>query len=91
MTTDTPRDLELELDRMFAQRSGSERMQMASDMFDCARRIAVSAIRATRPHIGETELRLALFERFYADDYSDDERASLRLQLAVSNRIGLRP
>ena len=53
MSRDTPLEVEIKLDRLFAKRSGSERVRMASGMFDSARAIAIGAIRAARPNISD--------------------------------------
>lgn len=62
MSSDTALDVEAELDRLFAQRSGSERLRMACGMFDSARTIAIGAIRAARSDISDAERRLELFD-----------------------------
>jgi hypothetical protein len=47
---------------------------MMSEMFDTARRILVSGIRAEQPDISDTELKVQVFLRTYRDDYAPAER-----------------
>ena len=74
---DTPPDVALALDALMARRSGSDRVRMACEMFDMARALAVAAITAAEPTIGRERLRVALFERFYGEDFSDEDRARI--------------
>jgi hypothetical protein len=54
---------------------------MISDMFDAARRILVSNIRATHPGIDDTELRVQVFLRTYADDFTAEQRDHIVAQI----------
>ncbi|MCC7416965.1 MAG: hypothetical protein IT176_07455 [Acidobacteria bacterium] len=82
MSSDTPLDVEIELDRLFATRSGSERVRMACGMFDSARAMAVGAIRAARPDIGDASLRVELFDRLYGGEIDGDWQHEVRQRLA---------
>jgi len=81
MSADTPAEVEEEFDRLLALKSGSERVRMASDMFDAAKALVTADILATNPTLSAAELRAALFERLYGDDFSDDARAEIRARL----------
>jgi hypothetical protein len=59
------------------QRSASDRVRMTCEMFDLARALMVSNIRATYPGISERELRVKIFERTYADDFGAEARARI--------------
>jgi len=74
---DTPPEVAAELDVLMAQRSGSDRVRMACEMFDLARTLAVASIRANDPAISADTLRARLFERLYGDDFSPEERARI--------------
>ena len=69
---------------MFDTLTPSQRVRMMSEMFDTARRILVSGIRAEQPDITDTELKVEVFLRTYRDDYAPAERdrivASIRQQ-----------
>jgi hypothetical protein len=47
---------------------------MMSEMFDTARRLLESGIRAEQPDITDTELKVEVFLRTYRDDYAPAER-----------------
>lgn len=56
--------------RLIAERSGVERLRMASDMFDAARRLIVASL--PRDVADEAaERRVAVFERTYWGDRED--------------------
>ena len=78
---DTSPDVAAEIDALMAQRSGSDRVRMASEMFDLAKRLAAAGIRAENPTIGDEELRVRLFERLYGDDFSEQARARIAATL----------
>lgn len=71
---DTPPDVDAAFSAMFATLTPSERVRMMSEMFDTARRILISGIRAEQPDISDTELKVQIFLRTYRDDYSPAER-----------------
>lgn len=70
---DTPPDIDAAFTAMFAERSGSERVRMMSEMFDMARKLMVADIKAHEPDISDVELRVRIFERTYWGDFSRDE------------------
>jgi hypothetical protein len=45
-----------EMARVFRQKTGAERLQIASDMYASARRMLLSHLRATRPDLSDHEL-----------------------------------
>jgi hypothetical protein len=71
---DTSPDVAARLDALMAKRSGSDRVRMACDMFALARALAVAGIRTADPGVSDVALRVKLFERFYWDDFSPEER-----------------
>lgn len=70
MKSDTPPDVEERLRRMLAERTPAERLRMCTGMFATAKALARAGIRARHGALGELELRLELFFRFYAADTS---------------------
>lgn len=74
---DTAPDMAARLDALLAQRSGSDRVRMACEMFDLARALAVAGIRNDEPDISLRDLRARLFERLYGRDFSEEERARI--------------
>ena len=80
--SDTPRDVEDEYVAMFSRLSGTERLRMVSDMFETARTLVIANIRANEPDICPAELRVRLFNRFYATDFDEPMRAAILADLA---------
>ena len=74
---DTSPETEARLGVLLAQRSGSERVLMACEMFALARALMVANIRAESPDLTATELRVKIFDRTYGQD----------LDVAVRDRI----
>ena len=72
--SETPPDVDAACTAMFATRTPSQRVRMMSEMFDTARRLLVSGIRAEQPAISDTELKVEVFLRTYRDDYTAADR-----------------
>lgn len=79
--TDTPPEVETRLAALYAQRSGSDRVRMACEMFALARALVVANIRADTPDISAADLRVKIFERTYGDDLVPDDRARVIARL----------
>lgn len=80
---DTPRAVAEEVEALMALRTGSERVRMACEMFDLARVLAIAAIQGAHPDISEQRLRIELFERFYGEDFSEEERVRIAATLSI--------
>ena len=78
---DTPPEIEARLNALLMQRSGSDRVRMACEMFDFARALMVGNIKAEDPDITGAELRVKVFERTYRDDFNPDDRARIVARL----------
>jgi hypothetical protein len=50
---------------------------MACEMFGLARKLVIASIRAEDPTIDDARLRARVFERFYGEDFSVEERSRL--------------
>lgn len=87
MKSDTSPEVEARVEALLAQRSGSERVRMACEMFDLARALAVANIRAGRPNVTDGELRAQLFERFYGEDFTAVDKARIKGRLRMP-RVG---
>jgi len=69
--TDTAPEAQAMFRELLMKRSGEERVRMACDMFQAARRLTLAALPsdiASNP----TERRIALLVRTYRDDLDDD-------------------
>lgn len=71
---DTSPKTESLVHEMTRQRPGSERLAMGCSMFDMSKRIVEDSIRAKTPGIGEGELKVQVFLRFYRRDFSEQQR-----------------
>lgn len=78
---DTPPDVDEQFAALFRQRSGSDRVRMACEMFDLARALMVANIKAQHPGIADAALRVKLFERMYGSDFTPDERIRIIARL----------
>lgn len=74
---DTDPDVERRMHALFMTRSGTERVLMMSEMFDCARALLVADIRATCPGISAADLRIRILERTYGGDLTPRELAAV--------------
>ncbi len=71
---DTSLEIDALMQKLFMQKTGIERMKIGCDMFDTAKRIVISSIRAKYPNLSSRELRQKVFLRFYGDEFSEEER-----------------
>lgn len=74
---DTPAHIEARIEALLAERSGSDRVRMACEMFALGRALLVANIRAESPGISDGDLRVRILDRTYGDDL--DARARERL------------
>lgn len=70
---DTRPDVDEQFAALFRQRSGSDRVRMACEMFDLARALMLANIKAQHPGIADAGLRVKLFERMYGSDFTPGE------------------
>lgn len=70
---DTPRDVEMRMMQMFAQRTPAERLRMASSMFDAGKKLMEAGLRRENPSLNEAQLRTRIFIRLYGDCYSQEK------------------
>jgi hypothetical protein len=78
---DTPPDVGAAFTALFMQRSESERVMMAFEMFDMARALMTADIRRHHPGISETELRVQIFERMYGREFDPADRTRIASRL----------
>lgn len=83
---DTPADVRATFRALVMKRSEGERAMMAFEMFDMARVLMTTNLRAQHPEIAESELRVQLFERTYGSDFNhaDRSRIAARIRSAKS-------
>ncbi len=71
---DTAADTEALYRSLLMQRSGEERVLMAGRMFDSARALARAGLAAQGLVADEAAARVALFLRFYGNDFDAETR-----------------
>ncbi len=86
MMNDTPPEVDARVHALFMQRPCSDRVRMACDMFDLARALMVAEIRSRHPDLTETDLRVRIFERLYAEDFAPADRARIVARLRDRER-----
>lgn len=79
--TDTPPEVERLYRQMLMARSDAERLRMGFEMLQFARALATAGLPEEHP----VAVREQLFLRFYATDFSPQERA--RVQAAIRSGI----
>jgi hypothetical protein len=74
---DTDPKIDALYEKMLLSRSGAERMQMAGSMYATAKALALASLREKYPHASEADFRGLLFLRFYAQDFSSEQRTKI--------------
>jgi hypothetical protein len=75
--TDTAEKIDIIYRKMLMTKSPVERLKMAGSMLMTAKRLAVNGIREQFGELGEAELRVQLFLRFYGHEFSEKKRAKI--------------
>lgn len=70
---DTSPEMQARFEEMLMARSGSERVRMACDMHETAKRLVLASLLEENPDATPADLRKGLFLRFYGDDFSPEE------------------
>ena len=78
---DTSPEAAAQFESLLRERSGSDRVRMVSDMFDTARALVIANVKAPRPDITDAALRVEVFTRFYANDFSPADLAAIVCRL----------
>lgn len=81
---DTPPDVQAAFLALVMQRSEGERALMAFEMFDVTRVLMSADLRTQHPDLGETELRVRIFERTYGGDFDEAERRRIVARLGAA-------
>lgn len=78
---DTSPEVERRFRAMLLARSGEERLKMGCSMHAFAQQIVRASVRARTPLASPTDLRRALFLRFYSRDFDSEAREKILLAL----------
>jgi hypothetical protein len=71
---DTSTAIEKRYREMLLSKNPLERLKMASRMYDSGRKLVISGILKTTPHLDAPRLRAQLFLRMYGSDFSTGDR-----------------
>ena len=71
---DTTTEAEKIQSELFDKMTGEERMKIASNMFDTARKLVLASL---DKNLNDTEKRKTLFLRFYGNDFSVNEKEKI--------------
>ncbi len=74
---DTSPEMQARYEEMLKTLSGEQRLRMACDMHETARRLVLASLLAENPDATPAELRKGLFVRFYGEDFGPAERARI--------------
>jgi hypothetical protein len=75
--SDTPARIEERYKEMLLSRTSSERLKMASKMYDSGRKLVISGIQNGRQQLNAPQLRRRLFLRMYGNDFTASEREKI--------------
>jgi len=81
---DTTPNMEKQQASMIATLSATERLKMASSMFDSGRALLRIGLKRQNESIGEAQMRAQIFLRLYGEDYSGPEKK--RILTSLSSR-----
>jgi hypothetical protein len=73
-TTEEARKKQLEI---IFSKTPEERFMMGIEMIDYVRMVVENSIRAENPNISPIELKIAVFKRYYAHEFSQEEIARI--------------
>lgn len=74
---DTSPEVDAAFTALFGERSGSDRVRMACDMFDAAKALIAADLRTKCPGISPGDIRVGMFERLYFEDFDAATRARI--------------
>lgn len=79
--TDTPPDVDQLFSRFIMAKSVTERFRMGFEMMRDGRRIVECSINRQYSDWPEADRQVAVFERFYRGDFSEDELERIKISL----------
>jgi hypothetical protein len=82
--SDTSPDAARRMSELFARRTAGDRVVMACEMFDLARALIESRVKAEEAGISDADLRVRILERLYGDDFDGAARARISARLRRS-------
>ena len=70
---DTPKEIRKIQNQIFFQKTVQERFEIGIQMINDGKKIVERNIKNENPQISEIDLKIAVFERFYKNDFSEEK------------------
>ena len=74
---DTPPHIQKIVDELIEKKTPEERLRMASDMYDTAKKMVISSILNENPSISAQDLKAEVFLRFYGHEFSSSQKVKI--------------
>jgi hypothetical protein len=74
---DTPKEVRKIQNQIFFQKTVQERFEIGIGMIEEGKKIVESSIKFKNPKISDIDLKVAVFERFYRDDFSEEKKKNI--------------
>ncbi len=74
---DTTAEMDMLLDRLMMEKTGTDRLKMGFSMFNFARKQVETSIISANPKADGKEIKRELFFRFYGQDFTFPEREKI--------------
>lgn len=74
---DTPDHIGKLQNEIFLKNSLSRRFELGFQMIESVKKIVENSIRLKNPQISDIDLKVAVFERFYKNDFSEEKKEDI--------------
>lgn len=75
---DTTREAQQLQRNIIHSKTDHERAMMGIDMIESTRKIVINSIKNEKPHLSEREVIAELFERYYGQEFSREEKQVIK-------------
>lgn len=82
---DTTEEVQTIYDQKIRELTDEDRFLRGLSLIRFSREMCLAGIRESHPDWGPQDLKVALFERIYGDQFSDEEKDRIRSGLTVKN------
>lgn len=80
---DTSPEIEARIKTLIQQKSGSEKFLIGCSMYEFARALVLSSLKAKHPDFSPKQLKYEMFLRFYMEEYEDEQLEKVRDYFAL--------
>jgi hypothetical protein len=74
---DTPKEIRKIQNLIFFQKTIRERFEIGIGMIEEGKKIVKNSIKSKKPEISDIDLKIAVFERFYKNDFSEEKKEDI--------------